>query len=52
LVGLLIGVAWGVAVALFRTAWRENRGQAHVVRQLFGPLAGDLTGIRRRVNRR
>jgi tyrosine-protein kinase Etk/Wzc len=52
LVGLLIGLAWGVLVALFRTAWRENHGQTRVVRQLFGPLAGDLAGLRRRVNRR
>jgi tyrosine-protein kinase Etk/Wzc len=51
-VGVLLGLGWSVLVALFRTAWRENRGQATMVRQLFGPLAGDLAGLRRRVNRK
>lgn len=48
LVGLLIGLGWGGLVALFATAWRENRGNAAAVRGLLEPMVGDFTRFRRR----
>lgn len=48
LVGLLIGITWGSMVALFSTAWREDRGNSAMLRQLLTPVAADLARFRRR----
>jgi tyrosine-protein kinase Etk/Wzc len=48
LVGVLLGLGWSSLVALFATAWREDRGHASVVRELVRPLAGDFGRLRRR----
>lgn len=48
LVGVLLGLAWSSLVALFVTAWREDRGHATAVRELLKPLAGDFGRLRRR----
>jgi uncharacterized protein involved in exopolysaccharide biosynthesis len=46
LVGGLLGLAWSAAVALFATAWREER--ASTVRELVRPLADDVRSVVRR----
>lgn len=48
LAGLLIGVAWSSLVALFTTAWRENRGNAVMLRRLLAPVAADVPRLKRR----
>jgi uncharacterized protein involved in exopolysaccharide biosynthesis len=48
LIGGLLGLGWSAAVALFRSAWWEDRGRATVVRELARPLADDLARMRRR----
>jgi uncharacterized protein involved in exopolysaccharide biosynthesis len=48
LVGVLLGLGWSTLVALFTTAWRENRGHAAALRELLRPLAGDFGRLRRR----
>jgi uncharacterized protein involved in exopolysaccharide biosynthesis len=48
LVGVLLGLGWSSLVALFATAWREDRGHAVLVRELVRPLAGDFGRLRRR----
>jgi uncharacterized protein involved in exopolysaccharide biosynthesis len=48
LVGGMLGVGWSTLLALFATAWREDRGQAGTVRELLRPLAGDVARLRRR----
>ena len=48
LVGLLIGITWGSMVALFSTAWREDRGNSAMLRQLLAPIAADMARFRRR----
>jgi uncharacterized protein involved in exopolysaccharide biosynthesis len=48
LVGVLLGLGWSSLVALFVTAWREDRGRTTAVRELLKPLAGDFGRLRRR----
>lgn len=48
IVGALLGLGWSSVVALFRTAWYEDRGHATVVRDLTRPLADDFARLRRR----
>jgi len=48
LAGLLVGTTASSLVALFVTAWRENRGNAVVLRKLLAPVAGDMAWVRRR----
>jgi len=48
IVGGLLGLGWSAIVALFRTAWREDRRHAVVVRDLVRPLADDFARLRRR----
>lgn len=48
LVGVLIGLAWSALVALFTTAWRENRGNSALLRELLMPVAADVARVRRR----
>ncbi len=48
LVGFLAGMAWSSCVALFSTAWRENRGNSSELRRLLGPVSDDLNRVRRR----
>lgn len=48
LAGVLAGTTASSLVALFVTAWRENRGNAVVLRRLLAPVAGDLSRVRRR----
>ncbi|HEU4929777.1 MAG TPA: GNVR domain-containing protein [Candidatus Krumholzibacteria bacterium] len=51
LAGLLVGTTASSLVALFVTAWRENRGNAVVLRRLLAPVAGDMAWVRRRRRR-
>jgi len=46
LVGLMIGLTWGSMVALFSTAWREDRGNSAMLRQLLTPVTADLARFR------
>lgn len=48
LVGFLAGMAWSSCVAMFSTAWRENRGKSADVRRLLEPVTEDLSRVRRR----
>ena len=48
IVGALLGLGWSSVVALFRTAWNEDRGHATVMRDLTRPLADDFARLRRR----
>ena len=48
LVGFLAGMAWSSCVAMFSTAWRENRGKSAEVRRLLEPVTDDLSRVRRR----
>ena len=48
LVGFLAGMAWSSCVAMFSTAWRENRGKSAEVRRLLEPVTEDLSRVRRR----
>jgi LPS O-antigen subunit length determinant protein (WzzB/FepE family) len=48
IIGGLLGLGWSTVVALFRTAWREGHGHAHVIRELTRPLADDFARMRRR----
>ena len=48
LVGFLAGMAWSSCVAMFSTAWRENRGKSAEVRRLLEPVTEDLGRVRRR----
>ena len=48
LVGFLAGMAWSSCVAMFSTAWRENRGKSADVRRLLQPVTEDLIRVRRR----
>jgi uncharacterized protein involved in exopolysaccharide biosynthesis len=51
IVGGLLGLGWASAVALFRTAWRDNLSHANTVRELTDPVAHDLSRFRRRGHR-
>lgn len=51
LVGLLLGLGWSSLVALFTTAWRENRGNVVVLRKLIAPMANDVARVRHRVKK-
>ena len=46
--GVLVGTTASSLVALFVSAWRENRGNTVVLRRLMAPVAGDLSRVRRR----
>jgi len=48
LVGFLAGMAWSSCVAMFSTAWRENRGKSAEGRRLLEPVTDDLSRVRRR----
>ncbi len=48
IVGGLLGVGWSTIIALFTTAWREEKGHAATIRELLRPVAGDFTRFRRR----
>ncbi|MCI0452314.1 MAG: Wzz/FepE/Etk N-terminal domain-containing protein [Candidatus Latescibacteria bacterium] len=48
--GLLLGLGWSSAVALFATAWRDNTGRSDKLRRVLGPLAYDVKRFRRRRN--
>ncbi|MCH7548006.1 MAG: hypothetical protein IH969_00460, partial [Candidatus Krumholzibacteriota bacterium] len=48
LAGLFLGIAWGSMIALFVTAWRENRERSAVIQDILGPLASDFRRIVRR----
>jgi uncharacterized protein involved in exopolysaccharide biosynthesis len=48
IVGGLLGLGWCSVIAMFRTAWRENLGHTAMVRELTGPVVGDLSRLRRR----
>jgi uncharacterized protein involved in exopolysaccharide biosynthesis len=47
-VGAMLGLGWSAVVALFATAWREDRGHSAAVRELVQPLASDFARFRRR----
>jgi uncharacterized protein involved in exopolysaccharide biosynthesis len=47
-VGAMLGLGWSAVVALFATAWREDRGHTATVRELVQPLASDFARFRRR----
>jgi len=47
-IGGMLGLGWSCVLALFRTAWHEDRGHAAVVRELTRPVADDLARLRRR----
>ena len=47
-VGGLLGFGWSTLIALFTSAWREERPQTGVVRELLRPLSGDFERLRRR----
>lgn len=51
LVGLLLGLGWSSLAALFTTAWRENRGNVVVLRQLIAPMANDVARVRHRMKK-
>ncbi|HEU4364349.1 MAG TPA: GNVR domain-containing protein [Candidatus Krumholzibacteria bacterium] len=51
LVGGLLGLGWSTVIALFTTAWREERSQAVAVRELLRPVAADFSRLRRRSRR-
>lgn len=48
IVGAMLGLGWSAVVALFATAWREDRGHTARVRELVQPLAADFSRLRRR----
>ncbi len=48
LLGLMIGLAWSSMVALFTTAWRQNRGNTETLRRVLAPVAADVSRLRRR----
>lgn len=48
LVGVLLGLGWSSLIALFATAWRENRGHTAALRELLRPVVGDFGRLRRR----
>jgi uncharacterized protein involved in exopolysaccharide biosynthesis len=49
--GGLLGLGWSTMIALFATAWREERGHATVVRELLQPVVRDFSRLRRRQRR-
>lgn len=49
--GGVAGIGWAVVVALFVSAWRENREGSHVWRDVLGPVANDVSRVFRRRKR-
>ena len=48
IIGGLLGLGWGSAIAVFRTAWEERAGHAVAMRDLTQPFVGDISRLRRR----
>lgn len=51
LVGGMLGIGWSALIALFATAWREDRAPSGTIRELLRPVAGDFSRLRRRAHR-
>jgi len=48
IVGAMAGFGWSAFLAIFVTAWRENRGRSKVIDDVFTPLISDISKLRRR----
>lgn len=51
IVGGVVGAGWAGVIALFTTAWRENRERAAAWRDVFRPVVGDVSRLFRRRKR-
>jgi tyrosine-protein kinase Etk/Wzc len=45
ILGGVVGAGWAAIIALFTTAWRENRESAAAWRDVFSPLVGDFSRL-------
>jgi len=45
ILGGVVGAGWAGVIALFTTAWRENRERAAAWRDVFSPLVGDFSRL-------
>lgn len=48
ILGGVVGAGWAALVALFVTAWRENRERSGAWRDVFGPIGDDFARVFRR----
>jgi tyrosine-protein kinase Etk/Wzc len=46
--GGLVGLGWSAFLAVFVTAWRENRGRSKIIDDVFAPIIADLSRLFRR----
>jgi capsular polysaccharide biosynthesis protein len=47
-VGAVVGLGWSSFLAIFVTAWRENREQSRIVTDVLSPISSDFSRIFRR----
>jgi uncharacterized protein involved in exopolysaccharide biosynthesis len=47
-VGTLVGLGWGAFLAVFITAWRENKDQSAVFTEVLNPVFADFSKVFRR----
>ena len=48
LFGGLVGIGWSALLALFLTAWREEKSGVVAIREVLSPIAKDFARLRRR----